>query len=243
MSKEIEDLLEKALEVFSWCQENADEKWMVDHLALVRKNIDQALTKLREAKCKTCDGHGGAINCPKCNAQICWIDIDPEKEGFIRCRRCGTPHTKFIKKPCPDCKAPKPNLWLTKDYLKKALNRWDIDGKHIDGKHWVGEALKIIEGEAPEPPPAEEKVTLGDRLKGSLKYCKEDKTLYLSKLPCPLCIQARLDTSEANLKDLLGALKRYGHHDSPCAGILDLNEDSGCTCGFAAAIAKAKERE
>lgn len=44
---------------------------------------------------------------------------------------------------------PKPNLWLTKDYLKKALKRFEIDGKH-----WVGEALKIIEGEAPEQPPA-----------------------------------------------------------------------------------------
>lgn len=37
-------------------------------------------------------------------------------------------------------------------------------------------------------------------------------------------------------KDLL----RYGHHDSPCAGILDLNEDSECTCGFEAAISKAR---
>ena len=44
------ELLEKALEVFSWCQENADEKWMVDHLALVRTNIDQALAILKQPK-------------------------------------------------------------------------------------------------------------------------------------------------------------------------------------------------
>ena len=42
-------------------------------------------------------------------------------------------------------------------------------------------------------------------------------------------------------KDLIKALKRYGHHDSPCAGILDLNDDSECSCGFEAAIAKAKK--
>ena len=43
MSKEIRELLEKAQEVLSWCQENADEKWMVAHLALIRTDIDQAL--------------------------------------------------------------------------------------------------------------------------------------------------------------------------------------------------------
>lgn len=51
----------------------------------------------------------------------------------------------------------------------------------------------------------------------------------------------RIQRLEASRKDLLDAFKRYGHHDSPCAGILDLNEDSECTCGFEAAIAKAKK--
>lgn len=41
------EAIEKGLEVLSWCQENADEKWMVDHLALVRTHIDQALAKLK----------------------------------------------------------------------------------------------------------------------------------------------------------------------------------------------------
>lgn len=46
--REIRELLEKALEVLSWCQENADEKWMVDHLMAVRIDIDQALTLLKQ---------------------------------------------------------------------------------------------------------------------------------------------------------------------------------------------------
>ena len=50
-----------------------------------------------------------------------------------------------------------------------------------------------------------------------------------------------LIVAEAINKDLIKALKRYGHHDSPCAGILDLNDDSECSCGFEAAIAKAKK--
>ena len=51
----------------------------------------------------------------------------------------------------------------------------------------------------------------------------------------------RLDRAEAINKELIKALKRYGHHDSPCAGILDLNDDSECSCGFEAAIAKANK--
>jgi len=47
--EEAKDKINKALEVLSWCQENADEKWMVDHLTLVRTDITQALAKLREA--------------------------------------------------------------------------------------------------------------------------------------------------------------------------------------------------
>ena len=39
--------IEKAKEVLSWCQENADEKWMVDHLALVQTHLDQALAELK----------------------------------------------------------------------------------------------------------------------------------------------------------------------------------------------------
>lgn len=32
-------------------------------------------------------------------------------------------------------------LWLAKDYINKALNRWNIDGKG-----WLKDALKEIEG-------------------------------------------------------------------------------------------------
>ena len=48
MNKEAIELLEKALEIFSWCQEHADEKWMIDHLAAVRIDIDQTLTILKQ---------------------------------------------------------------------------------------------------------------------------------------------------------------------------------------------------
>lgn len=54
MSKEAIELLEKALEVLSWCQENADEKWMVDHLLTVRTDIDQALSILKLQICQQC---------------------------------------------------------------------------------------------------------------------------------------------------------------------------------------------
>lgn len=46
--QEIRDLLEKALEVLSWCQENADEKWMVDHLMAVRIDLEQSLALLKQ---------------------------------------------------------------------------------------------------------------------------------------------------------------------------------------------------
>lgn len=52
--QEVIELLEKAIEVFSWCQENADEKWMKDHLMAVRIDIDQALALLKQPECKTC---------------------------------------------------------------------------------------------------------------------------------------------------------------------------------------------
>lgn len=32
-------------------------------------------------------------------------------------------------------------LWLAKDYIKKALSRWDLE----DGKYWAKEAIKEIE--------------------------------------------------------------------------------------------------
>jgi len=48
MNEEIIKLIEKALELLSWCQENADEKWMVDHLMAVRIDIDKALTLLKQ---------------------------------------------------------------------------------------------------------------------------------------------------------------------------------------------------
>jgi len=75
----------------------------------------------KEIKCKTCGGHGGAIRCPKCDAQICWIDIDPKKEGFIRCRRCKTSETEFVKVPCPDCQQP-PAGEFTKAIRSKLLD-------------------------------------------------------------------------------------------------------------------------
>jgi hypothetical protein len=53
-------------------------------------------------------------------------------------------------------------------------------------------------------PPEGDKVALD---KGSLSYCKEHKIIYLRKLPCPLCLQARLDSSEASRKELAEALK------------------------------------
>ena len=34
--------LNRIKEVLSWCRENADEKWMVDHLALIDGELDQA---------------------------------------------------------------------------------------------------------------------------------------------------------------------------------------------------------
>ena len=80
MNKEIKEKLEKALEVFSWCQENADEKWMVDHLAAVRKDIDQALALLKQPECERCGDTGQVddpmagnshmltlMECPKCH--------------------------------------------------------------------------------------------------------------------------------------------------------------------------------
>ena len=39
------------------------------------------------------------------------------------------------------------------------------------------------------------------------------------------------------------ALRRFGHHDSPCAGILDLNDDAECTCGFEQALKEAGEEQ
>lgn len=42
----VRELLLKAKEVLSWCIENADEKWMVDHTRLVDSHIDQALAEL-----------------------------------------------------------------------------------------------------------------------------------------------------------------------------------------------------
>ena len=52
MNKEQEalKLLKKAMEVFSWCQENVDDKWMKDHLLLlaVRKDVDHAFALLKQ---------------------------------------------------------------------------------------------------------------------------------------------------------------------------------------------------
>ena len=42
---------------------------------------------------------------------------------------------------------------------------------------------------------------------------------------------------------LAKALRRYGHHDSPCAGILDLNDDAECTCGFGQVLKKAEKKQ
>ena len=87
----------------------------------------------------------------------------------------------------------------------------------------------------------------------------EKATEYYENGGCPICfstdesgcaegcylsqLQDRLDRAEAINNDLLKALSRYGHHDSPCAGILDLNDDSECICGFEAALAKAKKEQ
>lgn len=98
----------------------------------------------KQPKCKTCEGHKGTIRCPECDAQICWIDIDPKKEGFVRCRRCGTPDSAFIKVPCPDCQQP-PASEFTKECAKKYIYYWN--GCRWDepcGKAFK-EACKIID--------------------------------------------------------------------------------------------------
>ncbi|GAH12668.1 unnamed protein product, partial [marine sediment metagenome] len=46
--KEVIDKLNKAKEVLRWCQENANEEWMVKHLALVMLTIAQALAELQK---------------------------------------------------------------------------------------------------------------------------------------------------------------------------------------------------
>ena len=45
----------------------------------------------------------------------------------------------------------------------------------------------------------------------------------------------------ADYEKLVKALRRFGHHDSPCAGILDLNEDAECICGFEQALKENKQ--
>jgi len=63
MSQNIKEAIEKGLEVLSWCQENADEKWMVDHLALVRTHLDQAFALLRtEPEQPSADGMTDKFN-------------------------------------------------------------------------------------------------------------------------------------------------------------------------------------
>jgi hypothetical protein len=39
--------LEKAKEILSECRSHADEKWMVEHLALVDEHLDRAITDLQ----------------------------------------------------------------------------------------------------------------------------------------------------------------------------------------------------
>jgi hypothetical protein len=57
----------------------------------------------------------------------------------------------------------KPDLWFVEDYLRKALNRWDTDGKY-----WVEQALnKLI---AKQDEPAEPKETTGEFIKKTKDY-------------------------------------------------------------------------
>lgn len=54
------------------------------------------------------------------------------------------------------------SLWLAKDYIKKALNRWDLDGKY-----WARESLKEIEEAEAETKRLKEEnrwIPVGERL-------------------------------------------------------------------------------
>ena len=55
--QKVKEWLEKAIEVLSWCQENANEKWMVDHLMIVRKDLDQAISLLKQPECESQKPH------------------------------------------------------------------------------------------------------------------------------------------------------------------------------------------
>lgn len=108
-------------------------------------------------------------------------------------------------------KAEQPNLWLIKDYLKTALNRWNVDGKH-----WVEAALKELEGT--EQPPASDFTKECRELRK--KGATSEQWEYATKLgeACDI-----IDTSEASRKEPLKALEMiktclltHGEWDDGC---------------------------
>ncbi len=96
------ELLGKALQVLRWCQENADEKWMKDHLLAVRKDVDQAVALLKQPECKTC---GGSKRKPR--EKHCKLAHCVKKHARITCRPNGKDCEHYIpSEPCPDCEKP-----------------------------------------------------------------------------------------------------------------------------------------
>jgi len=78
------------------------------------------------------------------------------------------------------------SLWMAKDYINKALNRWDLE----DGKHWAREALKEIEKSEAE----------NKQLKEALEYAH-------CQLQNINAIRRALNKFEVNLEIIEQALK------------------------------------
>ncbi len=92
------------------------------------------------------NGQCGPAICYACGKYGCYCDAKwaemsaSQKKAFESNGIAGNNHAleKSETKPEPSVES---NLWFAKDYIEKALNRWDLD----DGKYWAREALKEIE--------------------------------------------------------------------------------------------------
>lgn len=99
MNEEIIKLIEKALEILSWCQENADEKWMVDHLMAVRIDIDKALALLKQqSKDYPTRTIENTYICPCGNIFVEDDDYDTAgSESGVCCPDCGNEKFQTVK--------------------------------------------------------------------------------------------------------------------------------------------------
>lgn len=216
--------LEKALEVLSWCQENADEKWMVDHLALVRSSIDQALTLLRKEqpkpKCKTCGGKG---KIPRKEKQHCRLLMCADLE-IPSCFKC---QFYIHEASCPDCKEQPPAGEFTKE-VRVQLKHWR-DFRNPDIVKKLEQACDRLDSSETKLNDIKLELSCPETME-----CANNKEPLYKWAALIMCNQHKL---EAKVKDLLEACEAMKEIKNKIYGF----EVGGVIKKVEAAIAKEKE--